>query len=177
MGNLFPLQNAAILAVLCTSGDLKIFAHVVKKAAPTITEEPCAAADAVFLFQPAGLIFLDRKYLCREILLNAKFAIFKPAAFAQCIGNVLLRNVLAGCVNDGLVPLFDFCRKVDVFNLLLMARQPCLFRIFGVRVSCSICCCTGAALMGTSRRPCSIRSAIFAATASHVRLTCAVLVR
>lgn len=57
------------------------------------------------LFQPAGLIFFDRKYLCREILLNAKFAIFKPAAFAQCIGNVLLRNVLAGCVNDGLVPL------------------------------------------------------------------------
>jgi hypothetical protein len=90
------------------SGDFKIFAHVVKKAVPTITEEPCAAADAVFFFQPAGLIFLDRKYLCREILLNAKFAIFKPAAFAQCIGNVLLRNVLAGCVNDGLVPLFGF---------------------------------------------------------------------
>lgn len=64
-------------------------------------------------------------------MLNAKFAIFKPAASAQCIGNVLLRNVLAGCVNDGLVPLFDFCRKVDAFCLLLMARQPCLFRIFG----------------------------------------------
>ena len=131
LGNLFPLQNAAILAVLCTSGDFKIFAHVVKKAVPTITEDPCAAADAVFFFQPAGLIFLDRKYLCREILLNAKFAIFKPAAFAQCIGNILFRNVLAGCVNDGLVPLFGFCRKVDVFYLLLMVRQPCLFRIFG----------------------------------------------
>ena len=131
LGNLFPLQNAAILAVLCTSSNFKIFAHVVEKAVPTITEEPCAAADAVFLFQPAGLIFLDRKYLCREILLNTKFAIFKPAAFAQCIGNVLLRNVLAGCVNDGLVPLFGFCRKVDIFCLLLMARQPCLFRIFG----------------------------------------------
>ena len=131
LGNLFPLQNAAILTVLCTSGDFKIFAHVVKKAVPTITEDPCAAADAVFFFQPAGLIFFDRKYLCREILLNAKFAIFKPAAFAQCIGNVLLRNVLAGCVNDGLVQLFGFCRKVDIFCLLLMARQPCLFRIFG----------------------------------------------
>ena len=98
---------------------------------PTITEDPCAAADAVFLFQPAGLIFLDRKYLCREILLNTKFAIFKRAASAQCIGNVLLGNILAGCVNDGLVPLFSFCRKVDIFYLLFMARQPCLFRIFG----------------------------------------------
>lgn len=50
LGNLFPLQNAAILAVLCTSGDFKIFAHVVKKSMPTITEDPCAAADAVFFF-------------------------------------------------------------------------------------------------------------------------------
>lgn len=145
LGNLFPLQNAAILTVLCTSGDFKIFAHVVKKAVPTITEDPCAAADAVFFFQPAGLIFFDRKYLCREILLNAKFAIFKPAAFAQCIGNVLLRNVLAGCVNDGLVPLFGFCRKVDIFCLLLMARQPAFSESSGVRVSCSICCGTGVA--------------------------------
>ena len=77
------------------------------------------------------MIFFNREYLCRKILLDAKFAIFKAAAVAQCIGNILLRNVLAGCVNDGLVPLFGFCRKVDVFYLLLMARQPCLFRIFG----------------------------------------------
>ena len=64
-------------------------------------------------------------------MLNTEFAIFKPAASAQHIGNVLLRNILAGCVNDGLVPLFDFRRKVDAFCLLLMARQPCHFRIFG----------------------------------------------
>ena len=109
----------------------KSFSIMIYKTAAAIQKVLRMSADAVFFFQPAGLIFLDRKYLCREILLNAKFAIFKPAAFAQCIGNVLLRNVLAGCVNDGLVPLFGFCRKVDAFCLLLMARQPCLFRIFG----------------------------------------------
>ncbi len=66
----------------------------------------CRRRCRIPFFQPAGLIFLDRKYLCREILLDAKFAIFKRAASAQCIGNVLLGNILAGCVNDGLVPTF-----------------------------------------------------------------------
>ena len=121
MGNLFPFQNTAIFSIIRIPNDFKIFTHVVDCTAPTITEIECAAADTIFFFQPAGLIFLDRKYLCREILLNTKFAIFKTAAVAQGIGNILLGNILAGCVNDGLVPLFGFCRKVDVFNLLLMA--------------------------------------------------------
>ena len=63
-------------------------------------------------------------------MLNAKFAIFKTAAVAQGIGNILLGNILTGCVNDGLVPLFGFCRKVDVLRLLLLAQQPYFFRIF-----------------------------------------------
>ena len=44
-------------------------------------------------------------------------------------------------------------------------------------ISCSICGSAGAALIGTMNLPCSISSAIFVDTASHVKLTCAVLVR
>ena len=99
------------------------------------------------------MIFFNREYLCRKILLDAKFAIFKPAAVAQGIGNILLGNILAGCVNDGLVPLFDFCRKVDVFNLFLMARQPCLFRIFGSKSKLLHLLLHGCSLDGNDQPP------------------------
>ena len=77
------------------------------------------------------MIFFKGQHPCGEILLNAEFAIFKTTAIAQGIGNVLLGNILAGSVNNGLAPLFDFRRKFDILRLLLLARQPYFFRIFG----------------------------------------------
>ena len=77
------------------------------------------------------MIFFKGQHPCGEILLNAEFAIFKTTAIAQGVGNVLLGNILAGSVNNGLAPLFDFRRKFDILRLLLLARQPYFFRIFG----------------------------------------------
>lgn len=74
--------------------------------------------------------------------------------------------------------LFHFLTSAarSMFYLLLMARQPCLFRIFGSK-SKLLHLLHGCSLDGNDQPPLLDKVSNFAATASHVRLICAVLVR